>query len=168
MLVSDHPHLFEAGGENYHTDFGAWEYLRGHEDDPWRTRPDPSAVGAPAAPGASDGLARRTTISRTWFRDEADFPGPDDDGGCRVARPGAQRERRPEERALLFVDEFDPHEPFDTPEPMGEAVRRRLGGRAHHLAAVHGWRRRGARRHRRGLTEREGSMCEPSTAPSSR
>ena len=42
MLVSDHPHLFETGGENYHNDFGAWDYLRGHEDDPWRTRPDPS------------------------------------------------------------------------------------------------------------------------------
>src|ERR671913_250527 len=39
MLVSDHPHLFESGGENYHVDFGAWDYVRGHEDDPWRTRP---------------------------------------------------------------------------------------------------------------------------------
>jgi len=47
MLVSDHPHLFESGGENYHTDFGAWEYLRGHEGDPWKTYADPSAVGAP-------------------------------------------------------------------------------------------------------------------------
>ncbi len=36
MLVSDHPHLFEAGGENYHTDFGAWDYTRGHEGDPCR------------------------------------------------------------------------------------------------------------------------------------
>ena len=26
-------------------------------------------------------------------------------------------ERRPDERALLVVDEFDPHEPFDVPEP---------------------------------------------------
>lgn len=42
MLISDHPHLFEVGGENYHTDFTAWEYARGHESDPWKTRPDPS------------------------------------------------------------------------------------------------------------------------------
>lgn len=28
MLVSDHPHLFETGGENYHTDFSAWQYVR--------------------------------------------------------------------------------------------------------------------------------------------
>src|SRR5215212_843275 len=44
-LVADHPHLFEAGGENYHTDFTTWEYERGHEGDPWRTRPDPTAFG---------------------------------------------------------------------------------------------------------------------------
>ena len=30
MLISDHPHLFETGGENYHTAFGAWDYERGH------------------------------------------------------------------------------------------------------------------------------------------
>ena len=29
MLVSDHPHLFEVGGENYHCDFTAWDYQRG-------------------------------------------------------------------------------------------------------------------------------------------
>lgn len=34
-LISDHPHLFETGGENYHTDFSSWQYERGHESDPW-------------------------------------------------------------------------------------------------------------------------------------
>ena len=50
MLVSDHPHLFETGGENYHTDFTAWDYVRGHEGDPWRTYRGPELVGAPALP----------------------------------------------------------------------------------------------------------------------
>ena len=109
-LVSDHPHLFETGGENYHTDFGAWLYERGHESDPWRSRPDPSWMGAPSfgrGPMPYD-------HSRGWFRDEADFPGP---------RTMAAATRWIEENAghhprfLLLVDEFDPHEPFDTPEP---------------------------------------------------
>jgi len=30
QLISDHPHLFEIGGENYHCDFEAWSYERGH------------------------------------------------------------------------------------------------------------------------------------------
>jgi arylsulfatase A-like enzyme len=109
-LVTDHPHLFETGGENYHVDFSAWDYQRGHEGDLWRTRADPSWLGAP-----SFGRGHMPyDNSRGWFRDEADFPGP------RVMRETVrwlQQEAPTEERFLLFVDEFDPHEPFDTPEP---------------------------------------------------
>jgi arylsulfatase A-like enzyme len=109
-LVTDHPHLFEVGGENYHTDFAAWDYQRGHEGDLWRTRADPSWLGAP-----SFGRGHMPyDDSRGWFRDEADFPGP------RVMREAArwlEQEAPTDDRFLLFVDEFDPHEPFDTPEP---------------------------------------------------
>ena len=52
-LVTDHPHLFETGGENYHVDFTAWDYQRGHESDAWRTRPDPSWIGARSSGGRS-------------------------------------------------------------------------------------------------------------------
>jgi hypothetical protein len=118
MLVSDHPHLFETGGENYHVDFGAWDYLRGHEDDPWRTRADPSWLGAPALPVRPAPWARAYDRARTWFREEADFPGP---RTMAAAAGWLDRElsaaREPHERALLVVDEFDPHEPFDVPEP---------------------------------------------------
>jgi arylsulfatase A-like enzyme len=110
QLVSDHPHLFETGGENYHCDFTGWDYVRGHESDHWKTRTDPSWMGAP-----SFGRGHMPyDDSRGWFRGEEDFPGPrtmaaaarwlDDNAGAH-------------DRFLLFVDEFDPHEPFDTPEP---------------------------------------------------
>ncbi|HPA38284.1 MAG TPA: sulfatase-like hydrolase/transferase, partial [Phenylobacterium sp.] len=72
QLISDHPHLFETGGENYHGDFNAWAYERGHEGDAWKTRPDPSWAGAP-------GMGRGHMPyddSRGWFQGEADFPGP--------------------------------------------------------------------------------------------
>jgi arylsulfatase A-like enzyme len=110
MLVSDHPHLFETGGENYHTDFTAWDYQRGHESDPWKTRPDPSWVGAP-----SFGRGRMPyDDSRGWFRDEPDFPGP---RTLAAAARWLEHDAPHHDRFLLFVDEFDPHEPFDTPEP---------------------------------------------------
>ncbi|MBK9178446.1 MAG: sulfatase-like hydrolase/transferase [Acidimicrobiales bacterium] len=115
MLVSDHPHLFEVGGENFHTDFSAWEYVRGHEGDPWRTRPDPSWVGAPALPAApAPHLVRPYDTSRTWFRSEGDFPGP---RTMATAAQWLELNAGHHDRFLLFVDEFDPHEPFDTPEP---------------------------------------------------
>jgi len=110
MLVSDHPHLFETGGENFHTDFAAWDYQRGHESDPWRTWADPSAWGAPTFgrvhPPYHD--------SRAWFRGEEDFPGPKT---MTEAARWLTQEAPHHDRFLLVVDEFDPHEPFDTPEP---------------------------------------------------
>ncbi len=125
MLVSDHPHLFETGGENYHTDFSAWDYVRGHEGDPWRTYSDPSYIGTPALPARGGGWYWQERLgfdsgdrgydrSRTFFRSEEDFPGP------RTMRTAADWVRRgaPDDTPfLLFVDEFDPHEPFDTPAP---------------------------------------------------
>jgi arylsulfatase A-like enzyme len=129
MLVSDHPHLFETGGENYHTDFHGWDYVRGHEGDPWHTAADPSAIGTPSLPAARDGgwfLRDRFDIAdehfgrrhyddaRTWFRAEDDFPGPQT---MRSATRWLRREAPSHDRWMLFIDEFDPHEPFDTPEP---------------------------------------------------
>ena len=128
MLVSDHPHLFETGGENYHTDFHGWTYERGHEGDPWRTYADPTAIGAPSLPPTVDGgwfLRQRLNVdndrfgrrhyddARTWFRAEEDFPGP------KTMRAAADwvRHAHTHDSWFLFIDEFDPHEPFDTPEP---------------------------------------------------
>src|SRR5579872_1835208 len=40
QLVTDHYHFFEKGGETYHVDFDGWEFIRGHENDPWVTQPN--------------------------------------------------------------------------------------------------------------------------------
>src|SRR5579872_7215497 len=99
-LVTDHPHLFEAGGENYHVDFTAWDYQRGHEGDPWRTRPDPSWIGSPKffdRPMPYDN-------SRGWFRGEADFPGP---RTMAAAARWLDENAGHHDRFFLFVDEFE-------------------------------------------------------------
>lgn len=125
MLVTDHPHLFESGGENYHTDFSTWDYVRGHEGDPWRSYADPSWMGTPTMPARAGtwwadkayGIEmeeRAYDRSRTFFREEADYPGP----RTMTAAARFLRDATPHhDRWFLFVDEFDPHEPFDTPEP---------------------------------------------------
>jgi len=114
FLASDHPHLFEVGGENYHCDFTAWDYVRGHESDPWRTTADPSWVGAPALPARPAPAHFAYDDSRTWFREEGEFPGP---RTMAVAADWLERQAPAADRFLMVVDEFDPHEPFDTPEP---------------------------------------------------
>ena len=121
MLVSDHPHLFECGGENYHIDFDAWEYVRGHENDPWKTRPDPSWVGTPALPVDEPRRGHfKYQDSRTWFKSEDDFPGP---RTMRAAENWVRTNGGCHDRSLLVIDEFDPHEPFDTPEPWASMYR---------------------------------------------
>ncbi len=114
MLVSDHPHLFETGGENYHTDFSAWDYQRGHENDPWRTTPDPTWAGTPALPIERPRYHHHYDDSRTYFRSEEDFPGP---RTMAAAARWIRSEAGAHDRFFLLVDEFDPHEPFDTPLP---------------------------------------------------
>ncbi len=126
QLVTDHPHLFETGGENYHTDFSAWAYVRGHEDDPWKTRLDPSWVGAPALPAMRSPIARHYDTSRTYFKSEEEFPGP------RTMRESARwlnENASQHERFFLLVDEFDPHEPFDAPEPWASRYGPAVGDR---------------------------------------
>jgi len=109
QLISDHPHLFEAGGENYHVDFTAWDYQRGHEGDAWKTRPDPSWAGAPRFGRPHMPYDN----SRGWFRGEEEFPGP---RTMAAAARWLKENAGAHKRFMLFVDEFDPHEPFDTPE----------------------------------------------------
>ena len=162
MLVSDHPHLFETGGENYHTDFSAWDYVRGHEGDPWRTFPDTSWVGAPALPARpAAGLSRPYDTSRTYFRTEEDFPGP---RTMRAAAEWLRSAARHHDRWLLFVDEFDPHEPFDTPEPWAHRYDPDWRRRPRDLAAV---RRRCGRVGTPRSRARRGRSA-PTTARSSR
>jgi arylsulfatase A-like enzyme len=117
MLVSDHPHLFETGGENYHSDFNAWLYERGHESDPWRTAPDPSWVGTPTLPARRSAVHHAYDDSRTYFRAEEEFPGPKT---MAAAADWIRTSATTHEQFFLFVDEFDPHEPFDTPLPYAE------------------------------------------------
>ncbi len=122
QLFTDHPHLFEAGGENYHTDFFAWEYSRGGEGDPWKTRPDLSWMGTPALPARvrfdNPDHLHAYDISRSYFRAEEDFPGPKT---LSAAADWINTHGTSLESFFLFVDEFDPHEPFDTPEPWASS-----------------------------------------------
>jgi arylsulfatase A-like enzyme len=51
--------------------------------------------------------------SRGYFREEQDFPGP---RTMAAAARWLEENAGYHERFFLFVDEFDPHEPFDAPE----------------------------------------------------
>lgn len=106
-LVSDHYHLWEEGGENYHVDFESWEFIRGHENDPWAGGPTPAAE---TGKGHATPRYRR---NRQRFCREEDWLAP---RTFREAARWLEENARTHERFFLMVDEFDPHEPFDCPE----------------------------------------------------
>ena len=129
MLVTDHPHLFEAGGENYHTDF-----RRGTTCAATRTtRGGP----APTRRGSARRRCRRaaapsgaaTTLSRTLVPRRGRLPRAADDGrGRALARPGARRRARPTS-ASCCSSTSSTRTSRSTRPSRGPAVRPGLGGR---------------------------------------
>ena len=133
MLVSDHPHLFEVGGENYHTDFTAWAYVRGHEGDPWRTRPDPTWTGTPALPAAPGFVHHPYDDSPHVVPCRGGVPGTAHDAGG----GGVVAHQRPRPRALPAVRRrVRPARAVRHARAVGDALRRRMGRAASDLAAV--------------------------------
>ena len=100
MLVSDHPHLFETGGENYHTDFSRVGLRARARGRPVAHLQRSEPRRAPALPARGGGWYWRDRLgwagaadraydrSRTFFREEQDYPGP------RVMRTAADWLRR--------------------------------------------------------------------------
>ena len=164
MLVSDHPHLFETGGENYHTDFGAWDYLRGHEDDPWRTRPDPSWIGAPALPAQRPPWERGYDISRTWFKERGGLPGSADDVGR--SRAGSTASCPPD--ALPRSERCSSSTSSTRTSPSTSPSRGPVGTTRTGRASASSGRRTPRARSSRGSPTARACTCAASTAPSSR
>ena len=92
MLVSDHPHLFEAGGENYHVDFGAWDYLRGPRGRSLAHPSRPVVGRLPRAAGAGRPVGPRLRRVAHVVPRRGGLPRSSHHGcGRRVARSRARR-----------------------------------------------------------------------------
>ncbi len=108
QLITDHYHLFERGGENYHEDFDGWDFIRGHENDPWITAPPADIYPDPEVLGHITARYRRNLERMT---SEELYRAP------RTFKAASQwlTDNRHNQDFFLLIDEFDPHEPFHTP-----------------------------------------------------
>ncbi len=110
-LVSDHYHYWEEGGATYHTRYNTWEALRGQEGDPWK--------GEVADPDVLECVARLTTplwrqdqINRKYMTPEENHPTTMTfAAGIEFMRTNADQDRW-----LLHIESFAPHEPFFSPQ----------------------------------------------------
>jgi arylsulfatase A-like enzyme len=110
-LFVDTPHPF-APGFNYQRGFQAWDLIRGQEHDAWKT--SPAEVTLPCSVSKLRGGAKGATYKYlqnvAWRQSEEDyFP-------ARTMRAAAAwLEANYDRPFFMYVDTFDPHEPWDPP-----------------------------------------------------
>jgi len=109
-LVVDTPHPFTPGF-NYQRGFQSWEVVRGQEHDPWKTFPR-----EPALPCAPEKLRNPHTTVVQYLRNVHDRRREGDYFVARTMRQAADwLEQTRAAPFFLYVDTFDPHEPWDPP-----------------------------------------------------
>ena len=113
-LVSDHYHYWEEGGANYHTKYTNWEFSRGQEGDPYWLD-----ANVPLEYSVEPRLIRYTAerwhqvlTNRAHRRVETDWFAP---GTYKIAIEWLERNYQRED-FFLWLDTFDPHEPWDPPQ----------------------------------------------------
>jgi arylsulfatase A-like enzyme len=106
-METDHYHYFHVGGENYHMPFNSWAFHRGQELDTFisrvSSRKKPEHLGKWSDQYAKNQIAFVTT---------ADFP-------TQKTFRGAidwLKANENEDNYFLWLEIFDPHEPFDCPD----------------------------------------------------
>lgn len=112
MMITDNPHLL---GNGYHYDrgFGGFEWIRGQESDRWRTSPespDPSFDRTRFHKAEQVYLQYLRNISDRRLEEEYFAPATMIEAGRWL-----ERNYRRSNPWLLYVDTFDPHEPWDAP-----------------------------------------------------
>jgi arylsulfatase A-like enzyme len=110
QMIIDNPHMIEMGF-NYERGFDAWEWIRGNETDTWKIKP-PSLVIPETSHSQRRGFIRKRYLNNTaWWECEEDrFAARTMSEACRWLE-----EYQDLDQFFLYLDLFDPHEPWDAP-----------------------------------------------------
>ncbi len=111
MMVADTPHILQHG-YNFQRGFGGFEWIRGQENDRWQTYPrDPELPCAPEKLRSPDHTVKQYLRNVHGRTREEDYFAP------RTMRAGMDwlEENAHQGPFFLYVDTFDPHEPWDPP-----------------------------------------------------
>jgi arylsulfatase A-like enzyme len=106
-METDHYHYFHIGGENYYMPFNSWSFHRGQESDTFVSR-----IASPDEPEHLGKWRAQYAKNQTAFKTEADYPSPKTFQGAIEWL----KNNEGEDDYFLWVEAFDPHEPFDCPE----------------------------------------------------
>ncbi len=106
-MITDHYHYFHPGGENYHAGFNSWELIRGQELDCYADTLEPLE--------RPERIGRWTPVyaqNKALYDKEEDYP------TTKTFASGIDWLKRNEnaDDYFLWLEVFDPHEPFDAPD----------------------------------------------------
>ncbi len=111
MAIADTPHPFRKG-YNFQRGFGGYHFIRGQENDLWRTAP-----ADPPLPCSPDKLRAPERTVKQYLRNVAHRQGEEDYFVAQTMRAaGEWLEENRDQDFFLYVDTFDPHEPWDPPQ----------------------------------------------------
>jgi arylsulfatase A-like enzyme len=112
MMIADCPHILEAG-YYYERGFDGWEWIRGQESDRWKTSPE-----APASPCDPTKTRNPSLLARQHRRAAAHWRYEKDRFVARTMATACEwlEDNYRHEKFFLYVDTFDPHEPWDAPQ----------------------------------------------------
>jgi len=112
-FITDTYHQFKPS-MNFHRGFDEWRWLRGQESDAFNSNLAASVEKHLSSSGKGNKkLLRKYLANTAGRREEKDWFAP------KVFSEGMRwlRENRSAEKFFLCVDSFDPHEPWDPPQP---------------------------------------------------
>jgi arylsulfatase A-like enzyme len=117
QMIADTPHILKAGF-NYCRGFCGWSWIRGQESDHWKTAP--WEVSLPASPQKlrnPEGIKVHYRNTAWWQAEEDRFVARTVHKACEwLENNVADTTKRDGEQFFLYVDTFDPHEPWDAPQ----------------------------------------------------
>jgi arylsulfatase A-like enzyme len=112
QLIADTPHILSEGF-NYNRGWDGWEWVRGQGTDRWKTHP--RDVPLPASPQK----LRSPHRIMAHYRNTAWWTSEEDRFVARTVRAACdwlEERQNSDDPFFLWVDAFDPHEPWDAPQ----------------------------------------------------
>ncbi len=112
MLIADNPHLVEDGN-NYCRGFNGWDWIRGQESDLWYTSPkNPHMPNDQGKNKGRNAVLENILRNSSWWKCEEDRHAPRSiQSACRWLESNQDQDK-----FFLWIDLFDPHEPWDAPK----------------------------------------------------
>jgi arylsulfatase A-like enzyme len=110
-MIADNPHLLEMGF-NFGQGFNGFEWIRGQETDLWKTSPKNVMLPNGRKNRSRDFIMQNYLRNVGWWKAE------EDRFVARTVQTACQwlEDNQDQDQFFLYIDAFDPHEPWDAPQ----------------------------------------------------